>query len=101
MRLLPGHEHDHPGIMTNGVGEECEAFLRGTLAEIHRADGHAPVWTWLNVVAHGDDATIAAIGGGGVDGSVEHATQRALVRAVLADGRDLAALQRDVLVPLE
>jgi hypothetical protein len=42
------------------VAEECEAFLNGTLAEYWEDKGiDVPVWTWINLLAHGSAAQIA------------------------------------------
>ena len=102
MRLLSRHtRNDDDPVIATPVGDECASFLAGTVAAVHRVDGHAPVWTWLNVIAHGDSSAVEALADDGETADVERATQATIARAVRADGRELTALQRDVLVPLE
>ena len=85
--------------------EECEAFLAGTYPVwLHRHGVVIPPWAWLNPLAHGTSAELAAVAGP-VDASMAHpitwADVLSTLAAELADDRDLAARQREVLVPLE
>jgi hypothetical protein len=42
--------------------DECEAFLNGRyLFEIARQPKRAPLWVWLNTLAHGERADIEAL----------------------------------------
>jgi hypothetical protein len=44
----------------NELGEECVAFLTGTLADRWDARGvPIPVWAWTNLLAHGTETLIA------------------------------------------
>ena len=44
------------------VVKECEAFLAGRLAEEWIRDHRqVPDWAWLNVIAHGSHAQLAAL----------------------------------------
>jgi hypothetical protein len=78
-----------------GVARECEDFLAGEIG-----DHSGSVWTWLNVIAHGDEERVRTIAAAG-DGDLRACTQRSLARAVLASGRPIGSLQTAVLVPLE
>ena len=100
MRILHRHPKEDGDVLVTIVADECEALLSGRLAEHRRSSGHAPVWTWLNAVAHGDDHDLRRLAAE-VGDDVETVTTAAVARAVLADGRPVDALQRDVLVPLE
>jgi hypothetical protein len=87
-------------VELTAVSTECEAFLAGTLETVKTRRGESPVWTWLNVIAHGELAEVVALAGDDGDGA-RSTTLRTVAAAVLADGRDLAVLQHEVLVPLE
>lgn len=98
-------EVGHDDALTTGLSDEVEAFLHGTLAERHRYGSFAPVWTWMNEVAHGDPAVVrdGAARPDLEDEDIEGRTRSALARAVVGamGDRDIRELQRDVLVPLE
>jgi hypothetical protein len=100
VRILQRHAKEEADAVVTTVADECEALLSGQLAEHHRSRGHAPVWTWLNAIAHGDEQVVRDIATRPGD-DVETTTTAALARAVLADGRQVDVLQREVLVPLE
>jgi hypothetical protein len=88
---------------------ECEAYLNGALAEYLEERGTSvPVWTWTNLLAHGNASQIAE--------SVHHAPRprrtgrswriaRAYVAYEMLDGiargSSLEELQSAVLLPLE
>lgn len=39
--------------------DECSAFIVGNLAELYQGrDGYAPLWSWTNALAHGDENTL-------------------------------------------
>ena len=85
---------------------ECEAFLDGRYAElVEGAGAPVPPWAWMNRLAHGTEDELR----GEVDrlGDLHGWRQTsAYVAAEMLDEVDaghltLAALQRDVLVPLE
>lgn len=84
---------------SSDIADDCEAFLRSDLAARWRETIGAPVWTWLNAVAHGDVRALAVRPV--ADGDVEGRTTRTIARAILGDGREVELLQREVLVPLE
>jgi hypothetical protein len=45
-----------------GIGEECDAFLRGEYVEYASAMGwDTPVWAWMNAIAHADENRLAQI----------------------------------------
>ncbi len=47
------HKRERQAIGSNVVGQECEAFLEGTLAEFWDDRGVVvPVWAWTNLLAH-------------------------------------------------
>ena len=103
MKMLSrrGAETDNiDDVEPTSVTDECEAFLEGRLPSIARHGGCAPVWTWINPIAHRDRAALTALAGG-TAGDVQGTTTQVIARAVLVDGRDLDVLQREVLVPLE
>jgi hypothetical protein len=92
------------------VVADAAAFLRGGLAERWEDEvGYVPAWVWTNRLAHGTEAELRAESEGTrpVGGASGERWRRA--RAFLADEvlesaaryGSLAALQRDVLVPLE
>ena len=99
-----------------GVADEAGAFLDGHLVESMKSAGTTvPPWMWLNAVAHGDQERLAwlasdlggaAVGGSGAAGGSGWRWARARLAAELlsagnGDAAVVAALQRDVLVPLE
>jgi hypothetical protein len=90
------------------IGGECELYLTG------RYGGHLedralprPVWVWLNPLAHGTAAELAAVTAepGDHTGGSWASAQQFLAGEVLAvvehDPERLRTLQRDVLVPFE
>ncbi len=53
------HKREREAIGSSVVGQECEAFLNGTLAEFWDDRGVVvPVWAWTNLLAHGSEALI-------------------------------------------
>jgi hypothetical protein len=91
---------------------ECEAFLAGALADtLAQVDGRVPVWTWMNLLAHGSAADLRAACVpppspvlAGLPGDWRSA--RTFLAGEVLDLVDtgqttLAALQREILVPLE
>lgn len=101
-----------PGLTgETDVVKECEAFLAGRLAEEWIRDHHqVPDWAWLNVIAHGSHAKLAALRHEEMGGlvTIEEAWRHALV--ILADAAvgaadasacSLEEIQSEVLVPLE
>ena len=97
----------------HGLGNEAEAFLRGTYAEYLEALGRrVPSWAWLNCLAHGTEADLSALAGGGhpEDGATTGSTDwhrmvsflaSDLLTMARATDQTVSALQRDVLIPLE
>lgn len=87
--------------------EECERFLQGGYAEHLAAAGRpVPVWAWLNLLAHGTEAdlrSVCALEARNEACTVWDQARRFLAGEVLtsARGRDVTAVQRAVLVPLE
>ncbi len=88
---------------------ECEAVLRGAYAEHLAQQGRSrPCWVWINLLAHGDEAELAA-----ESDHDERSTRprgswmaaRGFLAAELLDAAarrgSLVALQRQALVPLE
>lgn len=105
MRAQPDHQD-----AGEGVGEECEAFLRGEWAEYRRARGEdVPRWAWLNRVAHAPEQALrlmsppGAISDRHVDGWTEFrfSVADALVKRADERGMAIAELQASVLVPIE
>lgn len=93
-------------ILHTDLADECEAFLEGSLVRCLQGHGaFAPVWTWLNEAAHGDEGEIRLLAEqldtDATDAQVR--TRSAIARAVVhaLTDRRLADLQRDLLVPLE
>jgi hypothetical protein len=91
---------------------ECEAYLGGTFAEVLHERGHpVPVWAWVNLLAHGDDAALREASsllpmiddrGPATDWWRARSFLAGEVLALIGhDPRQLAGLQREVLVPLE
>lgn len=89
---------------------ECEAFATGRLAELYQQrDGYVPVWTWTNLLAHGDVGVLRRAYAVEQDRPIfsEQRWQAArsfLAGEVLALGLSegpLAEVQRSVLVPIE
>lgn len=86
--------------------EECDAVLDGTYAELCEArQDRAPVWAWMNLLAHGTVEELAA-----VVHRDHHADPWRQARAYVAgellervecSSEELLAFQRRVLVPLE
>lgn len=88
------------------VADECEAFLAGAYVDAcHRLGLRAPVWTWLNEVAHADPDRLRAVASTiePDHADIERRTRAALAQAVVAamSDRGLTDLQRELLVPLE
>ena len=80
------------------VGDECEAFVNGRYVAWLGERGRAvPAWAWLNLVAHGDAAELAALATGS-DESVPPEWRRTLGRLA---ARATSEAQHAVLVPLE
>jgi hypothetical protein len=53
------HRRERQPIGAAVVGQECEAFLEGTLAEFWDDRGVVvPVWAWTNLLAHANEALI-------------------------------------------
>ena len=98
-------------IHTRRLVAECEGFIQGQLAlECERSGGVAAGWMWLNALAHGDAALIAACEQGlgfgeglGADvwgGAIAFLASE--VKVIECEtGASLGEVQRDVLVPLE
>src|SRR5579875_3380858 len=95
---------------TQAVVADAVAFLRGDLAERWEDElGYAPAWVWTNKLAHGTEAELRAEPegtrpAGGGSGDRWRRARAFLAREVLESAArygSLAALQRDVLVPLE
>lgn len=90
---------------------ECEAFLTGAMAEtLGGFDGRVPVWTWMNLLAHGTAADLRTarvspsptLGGGPRDWGRARSFLAGEVLDLVETGQvTLVALQREVLVPLE
>jgi hypothetical protein len=90
---------------------ECEAFLNGVMAEtLGELNGRVPAWTWMNLLAHATAADLEAarvspsptLGGLAGDWRRARSFLAGEVLDLVATGQTtLAALQRDVLVPLE
>ena len=94
-----------------GLADEATAYLQGRLLEQRRATGaggQVPPWLWLNAVAHGDPVRLRELADVARPGTVVtgwRATRAALAREVMdrtgGNPDEVAALQREVLVPLE
>ncbi|HXX91873.1 MAG TPA: hypothetical protein VEI83_16770 [Acidimicrobiales bacterium] len=91
----------------------CEAFVSGRYAQFLDDRGRpAPEWAWLNVLAHGGRTTLEAIAAGERwhcflatntriwEDALSFLAGEILQTAPPAEA-GLAALQRDVLIPLE
>ena len=92
------------------VVADAAAFLRGGLAERWEDElGYAPAWVWTNRLAHGTEAELRTESEGtrppgGASGERWRRARAFLAGEVLESAArygSLAALQRDVLVPLE
>lgn len=88
---------------------DCEAFLRGRLAEFLEGSGQSvPNWIWINLLAHASHDELRAEATalpGSADRARDWRRSRAYLAAevlVLADDPDaLFAVQQQVLCPLE
>ncbi|GEM_PF-1730385 len=107
------------GIMARGEvaavrGEliaECAAFLQGQMASrLEHASMVVPAWAWINALAHGDEAMVAAMAAGASPTrAIPHrswhtavsylATEIGVVQA--ETGASLHDVQRACLVPVE
>ena len=97
-------------IGEDGLGEECDALLRGEWAEYRQARGEAlPRWAWLNRVAHAPEPALRVIARR-PDRYERHVDDWAGMRACVAEsllkqaaekGVTAAELQQVVLVPIE
>jgi hypothetical protein len=86
--------------------DECEAFLNGRyLFEIARQPKRAPLWVWLNTLAHGERADIEALAETAVGLTDEIGAPQYFARELLATsdlpGSNLQVLQRELVVPIE
>ena len=96
-----------------GVGEECDAYLRGDYVEYARTMGwEIPVWAWINAVAHADEEKLARLAVFGLRHDLSVGVRREWNRAVSCiasaileeasrPDRDLAEIQASLFVPLE
>ena len=99
-----------PGPGDAGLGDECEAYLRGEWAEYLRAHGQAvPRWAWLNRVAHAPEQALRLTHCGPA-WCGQHEDVWTEFRSYVADlllkqaedtGRTVEELQTSVLVPIE
>jgi hypothetical protein len=98
-----GSPADEPSAMT--IGDECEAFLRGTYAADRAELGYAPeAWTAVNRLAHGSPSELRLLALGATAPSAWLAEEQAVARALVAVAprdQDIASLQQLALVPLE
>jgi hypothetical protein len=87
-----------------GLVGDCEAFLRGNLAErLIERGADVPVWAWMNVLAHGtedDVRSVRCVRGGDQWEAARSYLATEVLELVSAD-RPLVEVQRDLLVPLE
>lgn len=93
------------------LGDECEAFLDGRFLERTRGRQGAhrlEPWMWLNAVAHGSIDRVrelstqgAIAGAGGKWYDVRSSVAGEVLRRCGRDERELAHIQRSVLVPIE
>jgi hypothetical protein len=89
------------------LGEECEAFLRGTYLHWLREEGlPIPAWAHLNRAAHAELAEVREhiLAEDTTELAGDFPAAALLVEAILvaaATPEELPAVQRDVLVPLE
>ncbi len=102
-----------PRQMQMGIGEECDAYLRGEYVEYASAMGwNIPVWAWINAVAHADQERLARLAVFGFRHDIAPAGRREWNRAVSCiasavldeasrPGRELAELQSALFIPLE
>jgi hypothetical protein len=86
--------------------KESESFLNGEFAESGvPADEPAPVWVWINLLAHGTAEQLrqeAVVRAGTDDWHRARSLLAARLLAAVASGdTSLTVIQRDVLVPLE
>lgn len=88
---------------------ECEAYLSGRYARyLEETSRPVPGWAWLNLLARGSEADIAALASGEACDPGPTVWQQALSFLALEllsraaqQGRTLEELQRSTLVPLE
>ncbi len=102
-----------PRQMHMGIGEECDAYLRGEYVEYASTmDWNIPVWAWINAVAHADEERVARLAVFGFRREIALAGRREWNRAVSCiasavldeasqPGRELAELQSSLFIPLE
>lgn len=99
---------DQPGVGTSDswIVEQCAAYLDGTYRQLLERRGHpVPAWSWINVLAHGDDeefrrCAAAPVGTDDCDGYVARLARHMLLK-MRAESVSLRDVQNTVLVPLE
>jgi hypothetical protein len=109
-KARPDDRDAEEGTGDAGLGDECEAFLRGEWTEFLRASGQAvPRWAWLNRVAHGPEKALRLMHRGPVwlgqhdDAWTEFRSSvvELLLKQAEDTGRSVEELQASVLVPIE
>lgn len=109
-KARPNDRDAETGAGDSGLGDECEAYLRGEWAEYLRAHGQAvPRWAWLNRVAHAPEEALRLAHRRPV-WCGQHEDVWTEFRSSVADllfkqaedsGRTVDELQASVLVPIE
>lgn len=109
-RARPNEWDGKPDADDDGLGDECDAYLRGEWAEYLRARGYAvPRWAWLNRVAHAPEQALRLTQrdrvwcGRHEDDWTEFQSSLADLLLKQADdtGRTVEEIQASVLVPIE
>jgi hypothetical protein len=109
-RTRPDDGNAEFGANDGGLGDECEAYLRGEWAEFLLASGQGvPRWAWLNRVAHGPEKALRLMHRGPAwwgqheDAWTEFRSPvvELLLKQAEETGRTVEEIQAGVLVPIE
>ncbi len=97
---------DQVGTSDSWIVEQCGAFLAGSYRELLMCRRQPiPAWTWINVLAHGNEEEVRRraaepVGTDGCDAYLARLARHTLVK-MRTEGVSLRAVQRAILIPLE
>lgn len=97
---------DRVGTSDSWIVEQCAAFLDGSYRELLMCR-HQPIpaWTWINVLAHGDEEEVRRraaepVGADDCDAYLARLARHTLVK-MRTEGVTLREVQHAILIPLE
>lgn len=99
-------QDDQVGTSDSWIVEQCAAFLEGSYRELLRCRHQPmPAWTWINVLAHGDEEEVRrraaeTVGEDDCDAYLARLARHTLVK-MRTEGVSLKEVQNAILVPLE